>query len=86
VAQSSRLGAILVWGVDPEYHFKFPEVDQNLDHLKLLNQILFDRQVVALSDRWGVQKTGTVETELNDKAVSVKLTYKWCFLCPPMAM
>lgn len=67
--------AILVWGVDPAIPaFKFPEVNQNLDHLKLLNQILFDRagrpEYGAIAETF--KKTGTVETELNDKAVSVK--------------
>ena len=36
--------AILVWGVDPASPtFKFPEVNRNLDQLKLLNQVLFDQ-------------------------------------------
>jgi len=67
--------AILVWGVDPaKPTFKFPEVNQNLDHLKLLNQVLFDRagrpEYGAIADIF--KRTGIVETEINGKAVSVK--------------
>ncbi len=67
--------AILVWGVDPASPvFKFPEVTQNLDQLKLLNQVLFDQagrpEYGTIADRFN--KTGTVETELNDKIISVK--------------
>ena len=67
--------AILVWGVDPASPaFKFPEVNQNLDQLKLLNQVLYDRagrpEYGNISDRF--QQTGTVETELNDKIINVK--------------
>lgn len=67
--------AILVWGVDPARPtFQFPEVNQNLDHLKLLNQVLFDQ---AGRPEYGViaetfKKAGTVETELNNKVISVK--------------
>lgn len=65
--------AILVWGVDPaKPAFKFPEVNQNLEELKLLNQVLFDR---AGRPEYGVveafQKTNRLETELNGKAVRV---------------
>jgi len=67
--------AILVWGVDPaRAAFKFPEVNQNLDHLKLLNQVLFDQagrpEYGAIADIF--KRTGIVETEINGKAVSVK--------------
>jgi len=67
--------AILVWGVDPASPaFKFPEVTQNLDQLKLLNQVLFDQagrpEYGTIADRFN--KTGTVETELNNKIISVK--------------
>ncbi len=67
--------AILVWGVDPASPaFKFPEVNQNLDQLKLLNQVLFDQagrpEYGTIADRFN--KTGTVETELNSKIISVK--------------
>lgn len=54
--------------------FKFPQVNQNLDHLKLLNQVLFDSasrpEYGAIAEMF--KKTGSVETELNGKAVSVK--------------
>lgn len=67
--------AILVWGVDPASPaFKFPEVTQNLDQLKLLNQVLFDQagrpEYGTIADHFN--QTGTVETELNDKIISVK--------------
>lgn len=73
--ENSRDRAILVWGVDPAKPvFKFPEVNQNLDHLKLLNQVLFDQ--ASRPEYGGIaeifKKTGSVETELNGKAVSVK--------------
>lgn len=65
--------AILVWGVDPvKPAFKFPEVNQNLEELKLLDQVLFDR---AGRPEYGVveafQQTNRLETELNGKAVRV---------------
>ncbi len=67
--------AILVWGVDPASPvFKFPEVTQNLDQLKLLNQVLFDQagrpEYGTIADRFN--QTGRVETELNSKIISVK--------------
>jgi putative ABC transport system permease protein len=73
--ENSSDRAILVWGVDPAKPvFKFPEVNQNLDHLKLLNQVLFDQ--ASRPEYGGIaeifKKTGSVETELNGKAVSVK--------------
>lgn len=65
--------AILVWGVDPARPaFKFPEVNQNLEQLKLLDRVLFDQ---AGRPEYGVveifNKMGTAETELNGKAVEV---------------
>jgi len=67
--------AILVWGIDPaKSAFKFPEVQQNQDHLKQLYQVLFDQagrpEYGAVGDIF--KKTGNFETELNNKAVSVK--------------
>lgn len=67
--------AILVWGVDPASPvFKFSEVNQNLDQLKSLNQVLFDQagrpEYGTIGDRF--KQAGTVETELNDKIISVK--------------
>jgi len=65
--------AILVWGVDPARPaFKFPEVNQNLEQLKLLDQVLFDQ---AGRPEYGVveafQETSRFETELNGKAIRV---------------
>jgi putative ABC transport system permease protein len=67
--------AILVWGVDPaKPAFKSEEVTQNLDHLKQLDRVLFDQagrpEYGAIAD-W-FKRDGTVETELNDKLVSVR--------------
>jgi putative ABC transport system permease protein len=67
--------AILVWGVDPtKPAFKLPEINQNLDQLKLLNQVLFDQagrpEYGTIADMFN--QTGTVETELNNKLISVK--------------
>ncbi len=67
--------AILVWGIDPTVSaFKFPEVEQNRDSLKQLNQVLFDR---ASRPEYGVipdwlKQKGSVETEINDKEIAVK--------------
>ena len=67
--------AILVWGIDPATTaFKFPEVEQNQDSLKQLNQVLFDRasrpEYGAIPD-W-LERKGSVETEINGKAIAVK--------------
>lgn len=67
--------AILIWGIDPaKSAFKFPEIQQNQDHLKQLYQVLFDQagrpEYGAVGDIF--KKTGNFETELNNKAVSVK--------------
>ncbi|RCJ42563.1 ABC transporter [Nostoc minutum NIES-26] len=70
--------AILVWGIDPaKSAFKFPEVQHNLDQIKQLNQVLFDQ---AGRPEYGVvgeifQKEGSFNTELNNKAISVKGTF-----------
>ncbi|ALF54450.1 ABC transporter [Nostoc piscinale CENA21] len=67
--------AILVWGIDPaKSAFNFPEIQNNLDPIKQLNQVLFDQ---AGRPEYGAvgeifQKTGKFETELNNKNVSVK--------------
>ncbi|OCQ89806.1 ABC transporter [Nostoc sp. MBR 210] len=67
--------AILVWGIDPaKSAFNFPEIQNNLDQIKQLNQVLFDQ---AGRPEYGAvgeifQKTGKFETELNSKNVSVK--------------
>ncbi|MBD2385156.1 ABC transporter permease DevC [Cylindrospermum sp. FACHB-282] len=67
--------SILVWGVDPaQSAFKFPEIQQNQDKLKQLYQVLFDQagrpEFGAVGDI--LKKTGKFETELSDKAVSVR--------------
>ncbi|MCC5637097.1 ABC transporter permease DevC [Nostoc sp. CHAB 5844] len=67
--------AILVWGIDPaKSAFNFPEIQQNLDLIKPLNQVLFDQ---AGRPEYGAvgeifQKTGKFDTELNNKTVRVK--------------
>jgi len=67
--------AILVWGVEPDKpSFRFPDVKRNLDRIKPLNQILFDK---AGRPEYGVseatfQKTKTFDTELNGKGIQVK--------------
>ncbi|WP_427158119.1 ABC transporter permease DevC [Aliinostoc sp. HNIBRCY26] len=67
--------AILVWGIDPATSaFKFPEVNNNLNALKPLNQVLFDQagrpEYGAVGDIF--KKTGTFQTELNNIGVDVK--------------
>jgi putative ABC transport system permease protein len=67
--------AILVWGIDPaKAVFIYPEIQQNLDAIKQLNQVLFDK---ASRPEYGAverifQKTGKFDTELNNKTVNVK--------------
>jgi putative ABC transport system permease protein len=63
--------AILVWGIDPvKPAFNFPEVTQNLDTLKQLNQVLFDQ---ASRPEYGAvdifKKTGYLEAQLNRKTI-----------------
>jgi putative ABC transport system permease protein len=66
--------AILVWGVDPgKPAFKLPEITQNLDSLKQINNVLFDQ---AGRPEYGMnadifKKTGLFETEMNSKSVRV---------------
>ncbi|AUT00864.1 ABC transporter [Nostoc sp. CENA543] len=67
--------AILVWGIDPATSaFKFPEVNNNLNALKPLNQVLFDQagrpEYGAVGDIF--KKTGNFQTELNNVAIDVK--------------
>ncbi|CAN1211402.1 ABC transporter permease DevC [Tumidithrix helvetica PCC 7403] len=67
--------AILIWGIDPtKPAFKFEEVNQNLNELKQLNHVLFDRasrpeygEIGTIFDR-----KGGLETELNNKVITVK--------------
>jgi putative ABC transport system permease protein len=67
--------SILVWGIEPtKPAFTLPEVKNNQDYLKQLNQVLFDQagrpEYGAVADIF--KKTGNLETELNNKAVNVK--------------
>ncbi|MEE3717968.1 ABC transporter permease DevC [Tumidithrix elongata RA019] len=67
--------AILIWGIEPTNPaFKFEEVNQNLNELKQLNHVLFDRasrpeygEIGTIFDR-----QGSLETELNSKVITVK--------------
>ncbi len=66
--------SILVWGVDPAgYSFKLPDVKQNASHLKIINQVLFDRaarpEYGKISDIF--QRQGSTSVELNNKSVQV---------------
>ncbi|MGF1672480.1 MAG: ABC transporter permease DevC [Rivularia sp. (in: cyanobacteria)] len=64
--------AILVWGIDPvNPPFDFPEVSQNLDELKQLNKVIFDR---ASRPEYGpiadfIQQKGNVEALLNQQTI-----------------
>jgi putative ABC transport system permease protein len=67
--------AILVWGIDPvQPAFKFPEMQQNQEYLKQLHQVLFDQNGRPEYGNVGeiFTKTGKFQTELNNKAVSVR--------------
>lgn len=64
---------ILVFGTDPANPgFNLPEVDENIDRLKMLNRVLFDR---AGRPEYGIvpifEAEGTVETEVNDRLIEV---------------
>ena len=64
---------ILVFGTDPANPgFNLPEVDKNIDRLKMLNRVLFDR---AGRPEYGIvpifEAEGTVETEVNDRLIEV---------------
>ncbi|MBW4553423.1 MAG: ABC transporter permease DevC [Aphanocapsa sp. GSE-SYN-MK-11-07L] len=66
---------ILVWGVDPgNPGLKMPEVQQNLDQIKSLNQVLFDQagrpEYGAIAEK--LTQNNTVEAQLNGKVVQVK--------------
>jgi putative ABC transport system permease protein len=64
---------VLLFGIDPaKSAFNLPDVNQNLESLKMLNRVLFDR---SARSEFGVvpvfEKDGTVETEMNDILVHV---------------
>ncbi|MDY6938595.1 MAG: ABC transporter permease DevC [Cyanobacteriota bacterium] len=64
---------ILIFGTDPANPgFNLPEVDENIEELKKLNRVLFDR---AGRPEYGIvpifEATGTAKTEVNDRLVEV---------------
>lgn len=66
--------SILVWGVEPTTPaFNLLEVNSNLEQLKMLDRILFDRagrpEYGTIADTF--EQTGTFETEINGNAVKV---------------
>ncbi len=64
--------AILVWGIDPmNPPFDFAEVNENLDKLKQLNQVIFDR---ASRPEYGqipdlIKQKGSVESLVNKQNI-----------------
>lgn len=64
--------AILVWGIDPiNPPFDFPEVNQNLEKLKQINKVIFDR---ASRPEYGpipdlIKTQTTVETLVNEQTI-----------------
>ena len=64
--------SILVWGIDPANPpFQFPEVNQKLEDIKLLDRALFDR---ASRPEYGpipdlLKQQGTVEAQVNKKII-----------------
>lgn len=66
--------AILIWGIDPiNPPFDFPEIKQNLNELKLLNRVIFDR---ASRPEYGpipdlIKQKGRVETLVNEQNIQV---------------
>lgn len=66
--------AILVWGIEPGAPaFDLPEVSQNLDQLKQLNVVLFDRasrpEYGAIAETFA--QTGRFDIQLNSKTMQV---------------
>lgn len=66
--------SILIWGIEPDApSFKLPGLQENLEPLKLLNNVVFDRvgrpEFGAIADTF--QKQGTVTTELNQQVIQV---------------
>lgn len=66
--------SILIWGIEPDApSFKLPGLQENLEQLKLLNHVVFDRvgrpEYGAIADTF--QKQGKVETELNQQLIQV---------------
>lgn len=73
-SQTRLSRGILVWGIDPANPaFNFPEVNQNLEQLKLLNRALFDR---ASRPEYGpipdlLKKAGTLEAQVNGQVLQI---------------
>jgi putative ABC transport system permease protein len=73
-SQTRLSRGILVWGIDPANPaFNFPEVNQNLEQLKLLNQALFDR---ASRPEYGpiadlLKQEKTLEAQVNGQNLQI---------------
>ena len=73
-SQTRLSRGILVWGIDPANPaFNFPEVNQNLERLKLLNQALFDR---ASRPEYGpiadlLKQEKTLEAQVNGQNIQI---------------
>jgi putative ABC transport system permease protein len=73
-SQTRLSRGILVWGIDPANPaFNFPEVNQNLEQLQLLNHALFDR---ASRPEYGpipdlFKKAGTLEAQVNGQVLQI---------------
>lgn len=73
-SQTRLSRGILVWGIDPANPaFNFPEVNQNLERLKLLNQALFDRasrpEYGSIADLLKQEKT--LEAQVNGQNIQI---------------
>ncbi|MBD2012883.1 FtsX-like permease family protein [Microcoleus sp. FACHB-53] len=73
-SQTRLSRGILVWGIDPANPaFNLPEVNQNLERLKLLNQALFDR---ASRPEYGpiadlLKQEKTLEAQVNGQNLQI---------------
>ncbi|AFZ21057.1 ABC transporter permease DevC [Allocoleopsis franciscana] len=73
-SQTRLSRGILVWGIDPANPaFNFPEVNQNLERIKLLNQALFDR---ASRPEYGpiadlLKQEKTLEAQVNGQNIQI---------------
>lgn len=73
-SQTRLSRGILVWGIDPANPaFNFPEVNQNLERLKLLNQALFDRasrpEYGSIADL--LKQEETLEAQVNGQNLQI---------------
>lgn len=70
---------ILIWGIDPvNPPFDFPEVNQNLEKLKQLNNVIFDR---ASRPEYGqisnlIKQKGSVKTLVNQQTIQAVALFK----------